>query len=174
MKRIIQSFALLLVLTALLLGIGLVIPVVHYDTEIVIDASIDQVWQFYQDEDKLVEWMEGCHRVELLEGEKGMVNSQCQISRKFENGGDLRTRTILAKKELDYIHYRFHDSTMEHEQNVFFSEIEGKTKIKSISEIKSKHLVLHSVFVIGEFFEKIFTTREVKSMNNLKRMIESS
>lgn len=166
----------ILVLIGLFLLIGLVKPHVNYGHEIEVNKSVEEAWAVSQDESKYDQWLEGFKSIELLSGEKGQKGSTYKvIVNPGINQPDFEMiETVNDIKDQDFVDMSFDSEFMDFEQVIRFKENNGKTFIKTESQVKGKNLISRSMFAIMEMLTGSFTTQETKNIDALKKVIDSN
>lgn len=157
-------------------SIGLLKPSVTYGHEITVNKSIQEAWAVQQDETKFGEWLDGFKSIDLISGEQGEVGSVYRVVVKpREQESDFEMiETLIAKKEFDHIQLSFDSNMMLFEQTTSFSEVDGKTIIKTDSKVSGKGMVMRSMFALMELFSGSFQAQEVKNIEALKIVIEKN
>ena len=166
----------LLSLILLFMAFGWIHPSVHYGHEITVDKSVKEAWAVTQDDSKYNQWLEGFKSITLLNGEKGAPGSTYKV---VVNPGEGQpdfemTETLVSIREFDHIDLQFDSDMMDFKQRMSFSEADGKTTIKTHSEVTGKTMVMRSMFAMMEIFTKGFTKQETKNINALKIVIEAN
>lgn len=166
----------LISLVLLFLAVGWIHPSVHYGHEITVDKSVQEAWAVTQDESKYDQWLAGFISMELLSGEKGAVGSTYKVVvNPGEGNPDFEmTETLVDIQEFDHFDLSFDSDMMEFKQRTSFAETDGKTTIKTESEVIGKSMMTRSMFALMEIFGGGFTKQEVENIENLKTLIEEN
>ena len=166
------AFALILIF----LAFGWIHPTVQYGKEITVDKSAKEAWAVAQDESKFDQWLAGFKSIELLSGEKGAPGSTYKV---VVNPGEGQpdfemTETIVDIQEFDHIDLHFDSDVMEFNQRQSFTEADGKTTVRTESEVIGKSMMTRSMFAMMEIFAGQFSGQESKNVEALKTVIEEN
>ena len=175
MKIIKYILLLFVILSFLFLIIGFIKPSVSYGHEITVNKPIKEAWAVQQDEKRLGEWLEGFKSIDLISGEKGAVGSKYKV---VVNPGEGQEdfemiETIESKKEFDHMKLSFDSNMMLFDQTTTFTETNGKTTIKTDSNVKGKGMMMRSMFALMGMMGS-FEAQEVKNIEALKKVIEEN
>ena len=77
-------------------------------------------------------------------------------------------------REFDHIDLHFDSDMMDFNQRMSFTEADGKTTVKTESEVKGKTMAMRSIFAIMEIFGGGFTKQETRNIEALKTVIEEN
>ena len=166
----------IVLLVLLYLSFGLFNPSVSYGHEIKVDKPLKEAWAVTQDEAKYPEWLEGFQSMELISGERMKAGSKYKIIVNPGNGQpDFEMiETLNEIKEFEYVDMHFDSDFMDFEQKMIFSEVDGKTSVRSDSKVIGKNIFTRSMFSIMEMFGGAFQKQEAKNMEALKKVIEKN
>lgn len=159
----------------LFLLLGIMKPSVEYGHEITVDKSAVEAWAVHQDKSKYSQWLEGFKSMERLTGEEGEVGSTYKI---IVNPGDGQedfemTETLVSIDPADHVTVNMDSEMMVFDQTTTFTESDGKTTIKTDSEVKGKGMMMRSMFALmsmGGSFQK----QEEKHLEALKTLINEN
>jgi len=176
MKFLKRLLTFILILAAIFFIVGLINPQVNYGHSITVEKPLKEAWAVSQDASKYADWLKGFKSMELLSGEKGKVGSTYKI---IVNPGEGQPdfemiETLNDIKENEFVDMTFVSDMMDFEQKIFFSEKDGKTTIKSESQVKGKQLMMKSMFALMEMFTKGFTKQEAENFEALKVLIDNN
>ena len=176
MKVLKYILFLIIALVLVFFAVGLFTPSVHYGHEISVDKPVKEAWAVAQDEAKYDQWLAGFQSIELLSGEKGKVGSKYKVVVKPGEGQEEfeMIETVVSMKEFDHVSMDFASDFMDFKQTMSFAEVDGKTKIKTDSEVLGKGIVSRSMFAIMQKLGGAFTKQEAKNIDALKRVIEEN
>jgi len=166
----------ILVLTILFILVGVLNPTINYGHEITVDKPIEEVWAIHQDETKYDQWLVGFKSIDLISGEASKVGSKYKI---IVNPGDGQPdfemiETIKSIKPNDHITLNFDSDMMFFDQTTSFKELNGKTTLKTDSEVKAKGLMMRSLFGLMDMIGGSFQKQEVENIENLKKVIDNN
>lgn len=174
MKIIKYILLAIIFLVILFFAMGLMNPSIKYGAKITVDKPLEETWEFTQDETHYHKWLEGYQSMELIEGEHNQVGSRYKVivqpapdQPEFE-----MIETIKAIKENDFVTLHFDSDMMDFEQTIYHSFSNGKTTVRSDSEVIGKNLVMRSMFALMETLGGSFTTQEQKNFDALKIALE--
>lgn len=176
MKILKYIFFAIIALILIFLAFGWIHPTVQYGKEITVDKSAREAWAVAQDESKFDQWLAGFKSIELLTGEKGAVGSTYKV---VVNPGEGQpdfemTETIVDIQEFDHIDLHFDSDMMEFNQRQSFTESDGKTTVRTESEVIGKSMMTRSMFAMMEIFAGQFSGQESKNVEALKTVIEEN
>ena len=176
MKFLKYFFFLILALTILFIAVGLLKPTVNYGHEVLVNKPIKESWGVHQDDTTFPLWLKGFKSIEHLSGEKNAVGSKYKI---VINPGEgqpdfTMVETIKSIKEFDHFTLHMDSDMMDFEQTTYFSEENGKTRIRTESKAKGKGLLMRSMFALMDIFTDSFVKQEAENIENLKKVIEEN
>lgn len=176
MKILKYLFFTAIALILIFLAFGWIHPSVHYGHEITVDKPVREAWAVTQDDSKYDQWLEGFKSITLLSGEKGAPGSTYRV---VVNPGEGQpdfemTETLVDIQEFDHIDLHFDSDMMDFNQRMSFSEVDGKTTVRTESEVKGKTMAMRSMFAIMEIFGGGFTKQETRNIEALKTVIENN
>ncbi|MEZ5032139.1 MAG: SRPBCC family protein [Saprospiraceae bacterium] len=176
MKILKYLFFAALALILIFLAFGWIHPHIHYGHEITVDKSVREAWAVTQDDSKYDQWLEGFQSITLLSGEKGAPGSTYRV---VVNPGEGQpdfemTETLVDIQAFDHIDLHFDSDMMDFNQRMSFSEVDGKTTVRTESEVKGKSMAMRSMFAIMEIFGGGFTKQETRNLEALKTVIEEN
>jgi len=176
MKILKYLLILILALVLIFLLFGLLKPSVSYGHEITVDKSIKESWAVQQDPTKLKDWILGFKSIDLIEGDAGTVGSKYKVVVDPGEGQEdfEMIETITSIKDFDHIALNFDSDMMVFDQKTSMSESNGKTTIKTESEVKGKGFIMKSMFAMMEMFGGSFKKQEVENIEALKKVIEAN
>lgn len=159
------------VLVVIFLSAGLIRPEITYDSEVMINKPVEEVWAVMQDESRISEWLKEVKRIEHVSGEPGTVGAVSKIY--VDQGGEemFMTETITAQKEQEMMAMTFTMDFMDMDYEMHLEASDGKTKVSSHSETKGNGLFAKSLLA---FMGGAMKEQEDTNMKNLKALIESN
>ena len=175
MKFLKYLLYIIIALVVLFFAMGLLKPKVEYGATITVDKPVAEAWAVGQDDTKYDKWLDGFKSMELTEGNKGEVGSKYKIVVNPGNGQEdfEMIETLKEIRENEYVDMHFDSESMIFNQKMFFSEENGKTTIKTESDVAGKGLVTKSMMAVMGMFGA-FEQQEQKNMDNLKKLIEEN
>ena len=140
-------------------------------TTIIINKPVQQVWEYFDNPDNMVNWLTGFKKWEHLTGEKG------EIGAKAKQYYDNRGREIVMIEEItEKEPYKRFAGTLTHHSmdgviEANFTDLgDGTTQLESINDTKFKMFALQ---VLSPFLKKSFQKRQDSDLAKLKELIEA-
>ena len=176
MKFLKYALYFILGLVLVFFALGFLKPSVSYGHEIIVSKLIKEAWAVQQDPTKLGQWLDGFKSIDLISGAQGEVGSTYKVVVKpSEEEPDFEMiETLVAKKDFEQVQLSFDSDMMLFEQTTSFSEVDGKTRIKTHSKVSGKGPLMRSMFALMELVGGSFQAQEVKNMEALKGVIEEN
>ena len=105
--------------------------------------------------------------MELIEGEKWQKGSKYKVIVNPGEGQDdfEMIETLIDFKEPDFVTLHFDSDMMDFNQTMTFKEVDGKTTIKTDSEVIGKNIMMRSMFAMMEILGGSFTAQETKNID---------
>ncbi len=161
----------ILALVVIFFGRGLLTPSVNYESEVVVDKPAKEAWAYLSDTENLPKWIDGFKRTELVSGTANTVGA---VSKNYieQNGQEMvMEETITAYDEPKHIAMTFTMDFMDMDWEMYFTEADGKTKLRSVSTNKGNGLVAKAVVAwMGGGMKK----QEDANMAKLKQLINEN
>ena len=176
MKIIKYFLSLIAFLFIAFIAVGFIHPTVNYGHEITVNKSIKEAWAVQQDESKFGQWLEGFKSIDLIEGEAGTVGSKYKVVVNPGEGQEdfVMTETVVSVKEFDHMTMNFDSDMMLFDQTTSFTEVDGKTTIKTDSKVSGKGRMMRSMFALMGILGDSFQKQEVNNIEALKKVIEEN
>lgn len=172
MKYLKYFIGLILFLTLIFVGRGLMTPSISYSSEIIVDKSIEEAWAVMNDESKVTQWLKDLTKVEHVSGEKGKVGAVTKYTFS-QNGSEssiLETLKVIRPNEHIAMDFEI-EGVMDMIYMADFSTKDGKTHIKSSTTNKAKNFPMQCML---PFMKGSFQSQEDENMANLKKLIEEN
>lgn len=172
MKYLKYILGIIVLLVVVFIGIGITAPSISYDSEIVVDKSIEEAWAVMNDESKISDWLKGITNVEHVSGEKGTVGAVTRYT--FNENGEESTvlETIKSIKPNEEVTMDFvMEGVMNMAYKIDFTDKDGKTHIKSSTTTKGEGIFMGGLV---PFIKGSMQTQEDENMNNLKKLIQEN
>ena len=169
MKAVKVVLAILIVLTLIFFGTGLVIKENKYSVEITIDKPIDQTFKSFNNQETISEWIPEITKIETIDKKPGITGSQYRIT--MDNEGQIMT---MKEKVLSYVEnekvtlYFDAEGVLKTDDYTFTSE-GGSTKITLDVTFEGDSYILNCIF---PYFKGVFKGVDEKSLNNFKAFAE--
>ena len=172
MKLLKYFLGIIALLVLFFIAKGFVSPSISYDSEIVVEQSLEEAWAVMNDESKISQWLKGIKDIKHLSGEKGTVGAVTQYT--FDQNGQetLVVETITSINENQHISMDFvMEGVMLMDYRMDFETKEGKTHITSSTTAEGQGLLMRSLL---SFMTSSMQDQEDENMNNLKKIIEEN
>ena len=162
---------LILIIVLVFFGRGFLTPSVSYESEVLVDKSIEESWAVMSDESRMSEWIKEIKKVENVSGTPNTVGAVSKIY--MDNSGEdyILEETITSIKPNEQIAMTFSMDFMKMDYEMLLSEREGKTHILTKSNTFGNGIFAKSIL---SFMTKPMKKEEDKNLNNLKIMIEEN
>lgn len=152
-------------------ALGLIIPKASYDSEIMVEKSVDESWAVLQDQEKLSGWLPGLQRLEHVSGTPGTIGAVSKVY--FDENGQTmvikETITDLVPNESISMYYE--SDFMDMNYKLRLTSVEGKTKISSNTVAEGNGIVSKSFMaLLGSTLKQ----QEETNLVNLKKTIEQN
>jgi len=161
------------IITILVVGFfitGLVVKETVYETEIVINKPVSEVFELIKDKSKIKEWVTDVKSVEVMKETPSITGSLYKMT--VDNRGNEVTMTqkVLAHVPNEKITHFFDAENMLKTDDYLFSEDEnGSTIITKTSSCRSESYIMSCLF---PYFKSTFQEIDQKYLNNLKQLAE--
>ncbi len=151
--------------------IGVIVPVTEYENTIVVNRSLEKTWKVFSSDTLIYDWMQGLKKIEAIKGTKMQAGAEFKMH--LNEGG--QDYTIIEKvrdvQEKSLYAITIDNEALTNNVDMHFKEIAPyTTEIKSINKVEAKNWFFRSMFF---FLESDFKDQEIKTLNNLKNLIES-
>lgn len=171
--KILKIILAILVLLALIFFVrGLLTPSFTYSSEITVDKPIEEAWAVMNDESKITQWLTSIKKVEHVSGEKGKVGQVTRYT--FDENGQ-ESQVLETLKELvpnKHVAMDFLvEGAMKMDYKVDFSEKDGKTILKSNTEVAGEGMIMKSIL---SFMQGTMKTQEDENFKNLQKLINEN
>ena len=168
LKYIGIAFAALLVI---FFGAGLMTSEIAYESEVVINKPVEEVWAVMQDDSRISEWLKEVKRIEPVSGERGTVGAVSKIY--VDQGGEemFMEETITALEPQKHMAMTFTMDFMDMDYEMHLESMDGKTKVKSNSVTTGNSFFAKSMLA---FMGGSMEEQENTNLQNLKTMIENN
>lgn len=174
MKKFLKYF-LFVILGLILLYFLIGFVPVKYDYEIEVDKPLNEVWAVVQDDSKYDQWLEGFRSIELISGTQNEVGSKYKVIVEPQPGSEFEmTQTLLAIDEFKKVDMHYDSEFMDFLYTITFSESDGKSKVRTDSNVKGKNFLMKPMFSLMEMLGGAFSAQEGKNMEALKKVIEEN
>lgn len=171
MKFLKYTLVIILLLVVGFFALGMINSELTYECEVMVDKSSEESWALIQDEEKMSEWLAGFQKVEHVSGIPGTVGAVSLVH--FDNEGQQMSikETITEIIPNSSISMTFEDEFMNMDYQLSISEMDGKTKILTLTKAVGNGMVSKSLMaMMGSFIQG----QEETNLANLKKAIENN
>lgn len=139
------------------------------ESKILINKSIEEVWEYFNNPENLALWLSSFEKLEHLEGVPGEVGAKSKHY--YRNNRKLfeLTETITKKEKYRYLCITLENPVMISRIENRFNSIGNDTELVAISETKFKPIMLK---IMSTFMKKAFQKRQHSDLEKLKEVIE--
>lgn len=152
-------------------GKGLFTPSVYYESEVVINKPVKEVWAVMSDESKLPDWIEGFVKTELVSGTPNTVGAVSKVYVQDQGQEMVMEETITKIKPEELMAMTFTMDFMNMDYEISMEEKDGKTSIKSKSTTVGNGIFAKSMI---SFMKGSMKDQEDKNLNKLKLIVEEN
>ncbi len=152
-------------------GKGLFTPSVYYESEVVINKPVKEVWAVMSDESKLPDWIEGFVKTELVSGTPNTVGAVSKVYVEDQGQEMVMEETITKIKPEELMAMTFTMDFMNMDYEISMEEKDGKTSIKSKSTTVGNGIFAKSMI---SFMKGSMKDQEDENLNKLKLIVEEN
>jgi len=150
--------------------IGQIFGKLEYTSKVVINQSIENTWEVFTDQKKMVNWINNFKSIELITGEMNTIGAKYKLI--VEDGGE-EYEIIETVKEL--VPNKLYSLKLENDvltNNVTFNfiSIGNKTEITSSEQLEGKGFIMKPIFV---FMKGYLQSESQASLDRFKLLVES-
>lgn len=172
MKYLKYLLGVVALLGVIFIGNGIITPSVSYESEIIVDKSIEEAWAVMSDESKTSEWLKDITKTERVSGERGTVGAVTNYTFTQDGNESIVTETIKSVTPNDHMAMDFvMEGVMNMDYKIAFSERDGTTRIKSSTTTTGDGIFMRSMV---SFMKGSMQAQEEENMNNLKQVIAAN
>ncbi len=169
MKTVKIILGIIVVLSLLFFGTGIVIKDINYTSEVAIDASIEKTFELFDNNDNLSKWIPEIKAIKTIKKEEEVIGSTFEV--KVENQGK---EVVFEEKVLKYEPYKnvkflFKGGNVHKIDDYTFSLKEGKTHVRLTSKFQTDSFILGCMlpFVKGKL-----SRQDQQYLENFKNFVE--
>ena len=170
MKTVKVIMTILVVLSVLFLGTGLVIKENKYSTEIEVNKPLSETFQVFSDQENIGQWIPEITKVETIDKKPGLVGSEYRIT--MDNEGQIMTmkEKVLAYVQDKKVTFYFDAESVLKTDDYTFSSDGNTTTIKLDVSFQAETYILSCMF---PYFKGTFKGLDEKYLDNFKNYIEN-
>lgn len=169
MKTVKVVLTILVVLTVVFLGTGLVVKENHYTVEVEVNKPVAETFRLFNDQTTMKEWMPEFRKIEVINEKPGITGSEYRIT--VDNNGE---SVSMKEKVLAYVEnekvtlYIDAESVLKTGDYQFVAE-GNKTKVILNATYQAESYILSCVF---PFFKGTFRGIDEGYLKNFKTFAE--
>lgn len=173
MKILKYFLGIIVILSIGFILIGVFKPTVSYGSELEINKPAKEAWAVMNDQSKIALWLTGHKSTELISGTAGEVGAVSKIIMIPQGTEDemIMTETITANKKNEHMGMAFDADIMSSTLDMYFTEKDGKTIMRSDAIASGKGMIMKSMFGL---MQSSMAKEDLKIMTNLKKVIEEN
>lgn len=170
MKAIKIILGIIIVLTLVFFGTGLVIKEINYETKVEVNKPIDQVFAMFNNTDNLKHWIPELKSIASLEEKAGVTGSRYRMVVVDGNGNDITMEEkVLAYVENEKLTLYFDAQGMLKTDDYTFTSNGNKTIITNLSNCKSDSYIFGCMM---PYFKGTFQGIDQGYLDNFKTFAE--
>ncbi|MFD2566026.1 SRPBCC family protein [Pseudotenacibaculum haliotis] len=169
MKVVKVILIILVVLTLIFFGTGLVVKENNYSLEVEVNKPISETFRLFNDQSKTKEWIPEFQKVEVINEKPGVTGSEYRIT--VDNNGQTITmkEKVLAYVENEKVTFYVDSESVLKTNDYSFTSEGGKTKIKLDVTYQGESYILSCVF---PYFKGTFKGIDEGYLQNFKAFAE--
>lgn len=169
MKAVKVILAILVVLTLIFFGTGLVVKENNYSLEVEVNKPISETFRLFNDQSTIKEWIPEFEKIEVINEKPGVTGSEYRIT--VDNNGEMVSmkEKVLAYVENEKVTLYIDAEGVLKTDDYNFSSEGGKTKIKLNVSYQGESYILNCVF---PFFKGTFKGIDEGYLQNFKAFAE--
>lgn len=169
MKTVKVILTILVILSLLFLGTGLVIKENRYSTEIHINKSLSETFRMFTDQETMNQWIPEITKIETIEEKPGLVGSEYRIT--LDNQGQTMTKKekILGYVQNQKVTFYFDAEGVLKTDDYTFVSDGNSTTIKLDVTFQAEKYILSCMF---PYFKGTFKGVDERYLNNFKVFAE--
>jgi hypothetical protein len=142
-----------------------------FKLELLINESRAEVWNAFDDPEKMKIWQPSLIRFEPVSGTPGQPGAVSKLTYKENDREFSLMETITHRREPECFHGVYDNPFAENSiHNVFIEQGDGQTLWVMETDYKFKTLIMK---ILGPLLRKNYITRTQKDMERFKEMVES-
>ena len=141
-----------------------------YTVELIINKPRSQVWQVFNDPEKMKIWQPSLSEVKLLNGMQSQPGAESRLTFREKEREFSLVETITQRQELECLEQRYENQfTVNTVRNLFFEQGQEQTVWTTETEYTFKTILMR---IMGPLNKRNFAARTRKDMERFKEMIE--
>lgn len=161
---------LLLLLLIVFLSTGLVVKETKYEVSTIVQKQVEQVFEAFNDEAALKEWIPSIKSFEPINEVEGRVGSTYKMVVIDANGNDFEMiETVTAFEDNNRIGFEFNAQGMLKIDDITFSSNGNSTTITNKATCRGTTYLLRCTF---PFMKSMFKKSDQESLDSFKKYVE--
>lgn len=148
---------------------GLMNPSVSYEASVEINKSREVVWNYFQDESKMGEWLQGFQRIEIISGKKNEVGSKYKMTFTDQGQEVVMIETVKEFNAPEKFAMRLEHEIMSSDTEITLTEKDGKTTLTQKDNAVGSNILWRIMFAA---MRSGFIDRSQENLNKLKENVE--
>jgi hypothetical protein len=143
-----------------------------YNIELLIDKPRSEIWQAFNDPEKLKIWQPSLSAIEVINGTQGKSGAESMLT--FEENGRVYSlvERITFCQEPESVHQLYDNQfAINTVKNSFIVQGQNQTLWATETDYNFKTVLMK---IMGPFYKKNFATRTERGMQLFKEMVESA
>ena len=141
-----------------------------YTVELIINKPRSQVWQVFNDPEKMKIWQPSLSEVKLLNGMQSQPGAESRLTFREKEREFSLVETITQRQELECLEQRYENQfAVNTVRNIFFEQGQEQTVWTTETEYTFKTILMR---IMGPLNKRNFAARTRKDMERFKEMIE--
>lgn len=172
LKKILLGFLLLVVVLCVgFFAPGFLAGDMTNETRVQVNKAREFVWEKFQDESRMGDWLEGFKSIEPISGEPRTVGSKFRL--KFNNNGsDIEMiETMTGYEEGEKFAFTLENEVMHSEIDVTLLDKGLSTEVVQKEKYRGQNVFWHSLFY---WLKSSFVENSKKNMNSFKKYVEGA
>jgi len=168
--KILKYLVIFLVLvSASFLAVGFFVPTVTYESTVLVNKPITHSFNVFNNPFYLDKWLPGLKSAKYVSGMPNQIGSTYEMTFE-ENGEEIIMHEELTGFEVNRLYaFTLTNEALITKVKITFEEVNGKTKITSVSNVRGTNLLYRSLFPFMKF---VFEAKDQEAYDNLKDLIE--
>ncbi|PQJ80897.1 SRPBCC family protein [Polaribacter porphyrae] len=169
MRKIKIILGIITALSIVFFATGLFVKETNYTTEVVVNKSLNKVFQEFNNQENAKKWIPEIEKIETINKNIGITGSEYKII--LENKGEKITMTekVMAYVPNEKVTLFYDAENMLKTNDYLFSEENGKTKIILNATCRSHSYIMSCLF---PYFKGTFKTQDTQYLTNFKEFVE--
>ena len=170
--RILKYLVIFLVVCSVsFISVGLVYPTVSYQSSVIVNRPITHTFNAFTNPFYLHKWLPGFVSITPISGMPYQPGSIYELVVEHDGEEMILNQEMTGFEVNRLFSYKLTNEFLVTNAEITFAEVDGKTKITSISIVEGSNILIRSVF---PFMQSTFQKRDQEGYDNLKDMIEGN